>query len=165
MNIGVTGHQNLISKHIKTWVRLSLSGYLSKFNDVVGFTCLADGADQIFAEEVLKKGFPLTTIIPSLNYEKSFSNSNARINFHNLVLRSNNIIKLNYKYPCEEAYLEAGKTIVFNSDILFAIWDGKDAKGLGGTADIVNFAKVQNKIIFHFDIIKKSIIEMKGLRK
>ena len=157
MNIGVTGHQNLISNEIKEWVQKSLSEYLLKYDDIIGFSCLAEGADQVFAEEILKKGFNLVVIIPSHNYEKSFSNRSARINFSDLLLKSSKIINLSFKIPCEEAYWEAGKTIVDNSDLVFAIWNGKEAKGLGGTGDIVKYAMSKGKTILHFDISKKSI--------
>lgn len=157
MNIGVTGHQNLISNKVKEWVKKSLSEYLSKYDDIVGFSCLAEGADQVFAEEILKKGFNLVAIIPSYNYEKSFSNKSARINFNDLLLRSSNIINLSFENPSEEAYWEAGKTIVDSSDLVLAIWNGKEAEGLGGTGDIVKYAMSKGKTILHFDISKKSI--------
>lgn len=157
MNIGVTGHQNLISIKVKKWVQKSLSEYLSKYDGIVGFSCLAEGADQVFAEEILKKGFNLVAIIPSHNYEKSFSNKSARVNFNNLLLRSSNIINLSFKNPSEEAYWEAGKTIVDSSDLVLAIWNGKEAEGLGGTGDIVKYAMSKGKTILHFDISKKSI--------
>lgn len=157
MNIGVTGHQNLISNKVKKWVQKLLSEYLSKYDDIVGFSCLAEGADQVFAEEILKKGFNLVAIIPSHNYEKSFSSKSARINFNDLLLKSSNIINLSFKNPSEEAYWEAGKTIVDSSDLVLAIWNGKEAEGLGGTGDIVKYAISKGKTILHFDISKKSI--------
>ncbi|MBW2092996.1 MAG: hypothetical protein JRI34_12845, partial [Deltaproteobacteria bacterium] len=41
----------------------------------------------------------------------------------------------------EEAYQKTGNFIADNCDVLFAIWDGKEAQGVGGTAEFVNRAK------------------------
>jgi len=49
-------------------------------------------------------------------------------------------IQLPYPGPSEEAFFAAGREIVEHCDLLFAVWDGAPARGLGGTADIVAFA-------------------------
>ncbi|UCF93143.1 MAG: hypothetical protein JSW39_03010 [Desulfobacterales bacterium] len=38
-----------------------------------GFTCLAKGADQLFAAVLTAKGLPFTAIIPCRGYEKAFA--------------------------------------------------------------------------------------------
>ncbi|MEO5877101.1 MAG: hypothetical protein ABIQ26_19070, partial [Streptosporangiaceae bacterium] len=43
--------------------------------------------------------------------------------------------------PTDEAYLVAGHRVVKRSDLLLAVWDGRPAGGLGGTADIVAYAR------------------------
>jgi hypothetical protein len=40
----------------------------------------------------------------------------------------------------EDAYARAGHAIVDASDVLVALWDGKPARGRGGTAEIVQYA-------------------------
>src|SRR4029077_15421939 len=39
------------------------------------------------------------------------------------------------------AYLECGILVVEEADLLVAVWDGKPARGVGGTADIVTIAR------------------------
>jgi hypothetical protein len=46
-----------------------------------------------------------------------------------------------YSAPGEEAFWAAGKRVVELSDEIFAVWDGRKAGGLGGTADVVAFAR------------------------
>jgi hypothetical protein len=48
-----------------------------------------------------------------------------------------------------DAYLEAGKFVAENSDLMIAVWDGKDAQGVGGTGDIVQRALKFGKPIVH----------------
>ena len=43
--------------------------------------------------------------------------------------------------PSEAAFLAAGRLVVERSDVLAAVWDGKPARGSGGTADVVDYAK------------------------
>ena len=57
----------------------------------------------------------------------------------------------------QESYLEASKKVVDAADLLLAVWDGKPAKGLGGTADIVRYARQELKQVIHVDPISRSI--------
>lgn len=47
---------------------------------------------------------------------------------------------LPYSKP-EEAFLACGKAVADWTDILIAIWDGRPAKGRGGTGDVVAYAR------------------------
>ena len=40
--------------------------------------------------------------------------------------------------------------------MLIAIWNGDDSKGLGGTGDIVQYAKFKNKKIIHLNPINQT---------
>lgn len=154
MRIGITGHQNL-NIAVIDWLKHELFIEIKQLNVNEAFSCLAIGADQIFAEIVLANEIPLTAVVPCLNYEITFD-SNGLALYNNLLSRSKNTIKLSFKEPTENAFFEAGKTVVSNSDILFAIWDNLPAKGLGGTADIVSFASSLNKKIIHLNPITKT---------
>jgi hypothetical protein len=68
-----------------------------------------------------------------------------------------NKISLPRTADTEKAFFDAGKYIVDSIDILFAVWDGKEAAGLGGTADIVTYAKSINRTIIHLDPVKRTI--------
>jgi hypothetical protein len=41
----------------------------------------------------------------------------------------------------KKAYMHAGRYVVNHSDALIAIWDGKKARGTGGTAEIIDYAR------------------------
>ncbi|MGA3159798.1 MAG: hypothetical protein ABSC77_01175 [Terracidiphilus sp.] len=46
-----------------------------------------------------------------------------------------------------DAYAQAGRYVVDHCDVLIAVWDGKPARGRGGTAKIVQYAQEQNRPI------------------
>ena len=61
--------------------------------------------------------------------------------FRSLLERADTVEKLTYHEPSEDAFLAAGRRVVENSDLFLAVWDGQPAKGKGGTADIVEYAR------------------------
>jgi hypothetical protein len=64
---------------------------------------------------------------------------------------------LDFKGPSEEAFFAAGRRIVEVSDLLFAVWDGKAAAGLGGTADVVKHALKHKKQVLHINPIAMTV--------
>jgi hypothetical protein len=49
--------------------------------------------------------------------------------------------RLPFVESTEQAHLAAGQAVVDRSERLVAVWDGKPARGIGGTADIVSYAR------------------------
>jgi hypothetical protein len=43
--------------------------------------------------------------------------------------------------PSNEAFLEAGRRVVIQSELMIVAWDEQEARGKGGTADIVHYAE------------------------
>lgn len=105
-----------------------------------GFTSLARGADQLYAEILCQRGLPYVVIVPCENYSSLFTSPSDRQRFGRLFDGASRSIVLPFQQPSELAFYEAGKQIVEMSEGIIAAWDGMSAKGLGGTADIVKFA-------------------------
>ena len=110
-------------------------------------TALAAGADQLVAAEILQTGGHLHVIVPSRNYERSFATTEDLASFRSLLAAAHDVTRLDYAEPSEEAFLAAGKTVVDSCEMLIAIWDGKPARGLGGTADVVRYARDTGKAV------------------
>lgn len=140
MRIGLSGHQDLPAE-AKAFVSREIATVVSNESHVVGVSSLAAGADQLFASLVLQHGGRLHIVIPSDGYEQTFSDQVDRDQFRSLLERATTVEKLSYPEPSEEAFLAAGRSVVENSDLLLAVWDGQPAKGKGGTADIVEHAR------------------------
>lgn len=137
----MSGHQNIPYQAI-SYVRQGITDVISTANDnLVGVSSLAAGADQLFASLILEHGGQLHIIIPCRGYETTFPDMSDLDRYRLLLSKAHNVETLEYPQPSEDAYLEAGRRVVDNSDLLIAVWDGKAPRGKGGTADIVYYAK------------------------
>lgn len=139
MRIGISGHQCApapVWESIEVTLRARLNG---QERPVVGVSALAAGADQLFARLILAAGHDLEVVVPCDGYDSTFDDGGAT--FRSLLVRATKVRHLPFPEPSEEAFFAAGKAVVDGSDLVLAVWDGKAAKGLGGTADVVAYAK------------------------
>jgi hypothetical protein len=116
-----------------------------------GASSLAEGSDQVFAEVVLAAGKELLAIVPFDGYETRFASERARHGYLGLLKRAARVEVLPSAETDETGYLNAGKRIVEISDVLFAVWDGQPAAGVGGTADVVRYALLRGLRIVHLN--------------
>jgi hypothetical protein len=148
MRIGVTGHQKIADA---AWVKQKILAILGAQNvPIIGVTSLAAGADQIFAEAVLESAGNLHVIVPFSEYANVFS-PEGRKEYERLLSCASFLETLPAATSHEEAYLIAGKRLIDISELIVAVWDGKAAAGLGGTADVVQYAKSRGKDLIHIN--------------
>ena len=146
MRIGITGHQELDEPLQWEGVRERLRAILSaNTTPLVGITCLAVGADQVFAQAVLDEGGSIEAIIPFSDYETKFDDSAAKDTYRRLLAQATRVEILPRAGSDEESYFAAGKRVVELADMMVAVWDGKPAEGLGGTADVVRYTQEVRK--------------------
>ncbi|MFC4336221.1 hypothetical protein [Salininema proteolyticum] len=137
MWVAVTGHRDLDGATVAK-VRRAIERTLTTLGPVNGISCLADGADQIFAEEVLKAGGRIGTVIPARDYRDAFPAPNT---FDHLLERSDWVQRLDYEAGSPEAYMDASLAMLAKADHVVAVWDGEKARGHGGTQDVVRAAR------------------------
>ena len=117
---------------------------------------LASGADQWVADEAIKLGFELYSVLPfgRDEYLKDFTTESDVRSYLDLLLKSTTILELEGKVgvdktgkrkPDSQSYEAIGSEIISQTDLLITIWDGEDAQGSGGTGQIVREA-LQNGI-------------------
>lgn len=156
MRVGFTGHQNLPSEFVSK-IRHELWEQLrGDVMDLTGLSSLAEGADQIFASIILSSGGALEVVIPSAGYQATFSEE-ALDGYKNLLSKASRVHQLPFHEPSEEAFFAAGKYVVDNSDRMIAVWDGEKAAGLGGTGDVVQYARDRGlnvTIIWPKDVVR-----------
>jgi hypothetical protein len=141
MKVGVTGHQDIPSFATDA-IRMMMRRSLEELSGpITGVSSLAEGADQMFAAVVLDRGGLLHVVIPCRRYEEAFASAGAAQAFSSLLARAADIETLPFPEPSEEAFCAAGCRVVDVSDLLVAVWDGEPARGKGGTADIVEYAR------------------------
>jgi hypothetical protein len=138
--IGVTGHRDL-PESARTYAERTIEELLRQYpGPVIGLSSLAEGADQIFADVLLRNGGVLHAVIPCWGYASTLGPANLP-NYARLLGAARSVITLPYANPSERAFDAAGQYVAEHCDLLVAVWDGREARGLGGTADAVAHAK------------------------
>lgn len=163
MRVAIAGHQNLDMASTASWITSAIEYAIVNIPITKGYTCLAKGADQLFADILIKKNVPFVAIIASSKIEASFKSNEDKKSFKQFLAKAADTIKLPFDDLSEEAYYEAGKTAVDQSELLIAVWDGLPAKGLGGTGDVVKYALRNNKRVIHIDLKGYKVIELHSI--
>jgi hypothetical protein len=140
VRFGVTGHRilppSIVDCAQRHWDRVLPAGSRPH-----GVSNLADGADQLFATHVLAAGGTLEVVLPCEGYAGSLIADDSRTRFEDLRRAAAKVTTMPYPAPSDQAFLAAGQALVDRCDHLFAVWDGRPSRGLGGTADIVTYAR------------------------
>jgi hypothetical protein len=156
MRYGITGHQHLDDPTAWSWVESEIDHILqSSDSSLVGISSLAVGADQCFARAVLRHSGRLVAVIPFAGYEKIFESAAARRNYDELLARATEREVLPRAGTDEASFLAAGQRVARLADLLVAVWDGEEAAGLGGTADIVRYAERRDCPVLHIHPIER----------
>ncbi|MEU1343431.1 hypothetical protein [Streptomyces sp. NPDC005827] len=138
--IAVTGHMDLTEDSIPL-VRTALDDLLKQYaedGDLVGVSCIAKGADSLFAEAVLAAGGRLTVVIPSQDYRQNKVKPDHAVLFDHLVEAAAEILVLPHETANRQAYEAANIVLIERADRLVAVWNGEPPTGKGGgTADTV----------------------------
>jgi len=157
VRVGITGHQELEDPKAWDWVKPKIEELLATLpQPVIGITSLAVGADSLFARVVLQHNGSIEVVLPFAGYELKLQ-AHERDEYRRLLERASTLTVLQRKQTDEDSYFEAGKKVVDRAELLIAVWDGKPAKGLGGTADIVDYASQERKDVIHLDPIRRVV--------
>jgi hypothetical protein len=138
--IGITGHRGL-SPRTQELIGAALRKELEPDAgaELVGVSCLAGGPDQLFARMVLDLGGTLEVVVPAEQYRDGLD-LDEQDGYDELFAKAKHVERLPFVESTEQAHLAAGRAVVDRSERLVAVWDGKPARGIGGTADIVSYA-------------------------
>jgi hypothetical protein len=133
-------------------------------------SALAEGADRMAAKYAATRGpgsplanqigadFALDAPLPfaAETYVADFETEESKAEFDYLVKDARSVLALPGSYGTEDekakAYELAGLTILSQADILLAVYDGGAAKGVGGTADMVNRAALLGMPIIYVEV-------------
>lgn len=139
VTIAVTGHMDLADEAVGR-IRTDLRALLADLRDdaLVGRSCLARGADTLFAEEILSLGGRLSAIIPSQDYREAVVSPADLATFDALRAAADEVLVMPYEHADRAAYEAANRRLLQGADRLVAVWDGSAPTGRGGgTADTV----------------------------
>ncbi len=129
---------------------------------------LAFGADCLVAEEALKLGYELHVPLPMAQpeYEKDFDAAGLAT-FHSLLSRAARVFEIVDSNPERgHAYADASRVVLTHSDILLALWDGKNTEKIAGTAPVVELAANLHipAVHIHSDAVTPTSIIKDGYR-
>jgi hypothetical protein len=99
------------------------------------------GADQVFARAVLDVGGLLHVVIPAARYRDGFEDEDAKRGYDEPMDRATYAEPPDDVESTGEAHMAGGRAVVDRSDLPAAAWDAKPARGHGGTADVVAYAR------------------------
>lgn len=139
--IAISGHRELPSA-TERLVKDALTGALEGFPvpSLVGVSCLADGADALFAEAVLDRGGRLEVVVPAVEYRDGLP-AEHHATYDRLLAAAEEVYPLDFEESTSEAHMAASERMLDLTEALFAVWDGLPARGFGGTADVVREAR------------------------
>lgn len=142
MSIGVTGHVHLSEDSeqlIFDAVVKALREYASEKPH--GITCLARGADQIFARAVVALGGTFDVVLPAHDYRRRIVTTEERHTFDLLMEQASKVRVMRARRSGRAAYVAASRYMLNRSTVLFAVWDGQPTRSPGDTAHVVSLAE------------------------
>ncbi|GAA1859765.1 hypothetical protein [Asanoa iriomotensis] len=140
MRIGVTGHVRL-AEGTAELVYAELSATLAvREGPLHGVTCLADGADQLFARAVAALGGTFEVVLPAADYRGEVDDLQA---FDDLLGKAVRVDYLPYPRSGPDAYFAASEELLRRVDHLVAVWDGAPSDVVSSTANVVRAARAR----------------------
>lgn len=137
--LAVTGHMDL-TDDTRGLVRTALAELIARYgaSDVVGVSCIAAGADSLFADAVLDAGGSLIAVVPSEDYRRAKVKAQHAETFDRLIEAAAETVVMPHETANRQAYEAANAELLRRADRLVAVWDGTPPSGKGGgTADTV----------------------------
>jgi hypothetical protein len=118
----------------------------------IALSSVAEGSDSVFVGEVLSLRVAWHAILPlpRAEFAKDFSAEEWRVVEERLG-RAEAVQIIGENGSREDAYLDCGMETVSGADVLMAVWDGQPARGKGGTAEVVEYARALGKPLILID--------------
>ncbi|SDP57547.1 hypothetical protein SAMN04487905_105285 [Actinopolyspora xinjiangensis] len=142
IRVGITGHSSLTPRTremVRAALRTTLRPHVQ--HGLHGVTCLARGADQLFAHAVRDVGGSYEVVLPADDYRDAKVKPDDLPEFDTLVEYATTVHIMPFSTSGRAAYQAASAHILDTVDWLVAVWDGQPSDGAGGTGDTVAAAR------------------------
>jgi len=142
--VGFTGHRKV---PYETKSRQVIRDFLARQKEshhgiLCGISSAAAGGDQLFAESCLELNIPLRILLPRpaeqfrADFEEASWQRTVRI------MEKAISVEVTGRHEARnEQYYDCGIQTVAESQLLVALWDGQPSRGIGGTQEIVSYAR------------------------
>lgn len=153
--VGAFGHRILATRRKDLYAYSQCYGLLktlkNRFEQITALTPAAEGADTIFSEAALAAGVPVEMIQPFSTYDQDFLNLESKERYDRLKNTAKTKINVHFKDRCPAAYRKAMEWVIFKSNLIVAVWDGRQLGADGGTWQAVQLAQNMCKPLIHID--------------
>ncbi|MBG0818649.1 hypothetical protein [Planomonospora sp. ID82291] len=141
MRIAISGHRGLPAA-VEQQVDRLIRDALAELGDqqVTGLSCIADGADTLFARAVVDMGGDLEVVVPAQMYRDGLPAEHWPA-YDSLFSAATLVHEMDFIDSTSEAHQAASERMLELAEELWAVWDGLPARGFGGTADVVAAAR------------------------
>ncbi|MEP6897175.1 MAG: hypothetical protein ABI870_01480, partial [Rhodanobacter sp.] len=155
--VGVTSHRDIPAHEVES-IRQRVRDFFGRLQSdfprlpLVVMSALAEGGDQLVAQEALAMGVQLVAPLPLRRdlYAEDFKDPAVHAGFEALCAQARVIELSNFSRGMldevglqgpqrDRQYGQAGVFIARHCHLLLAIWDGKSSDRLGGTAQVVDY--------------------------
>lgn len=159
--VGIIGHRDLGGQEINFFVQSCCHRILCelkrKYSKIRAVSAISQGADSIFAQCAVSLHIPLESVIPFEEFKSDFAGEAPHEGYNTLRNGSDFVTTVNFIKRSNRAYKKSMQWVVFKSNVVIAVWDGKQTGSTGGTWEAVLLCEELNKAMIHIDIHKKTI--------
>jgi len=140
--IAITGHMNLTADTVPL-IYQAITGALALYaaDELTGISCLARGADSVFAQAVLDLGGKLEVLLPAAGYREQKVKPDHAPQFDELTRRATTVRVMPFEEANRVAYEATNEVLVSTCDTLYAVWDGQSGVDKGSTGSVVEYAR------------------------
>jgi hypothetical protein len=152
--VGFTGHRQVADP---AGVGRAITGVLDELQanrqvGWLGISSIADGCDMLFARAVLDHGMGWEAVLPltPAEFRQDFEPA-TWTKVEGLLAEAELVRVIGERTHRNDAYLDCGMETANHCDVLLAVWDGQPARGRGGTAEIVAYAREMGRPVILID--------------
>jgi hypothetical protein len=140
--IAITGHMNLTADTVPL-IYKAITGALALYaaDELTGISCLARGADSVFAQAILDLGGKLEVLLPAAGYREQKIKPDHAPQFDELTRRATTVRVMPFEEANRVAYEATNEVLVSTCDTLYAVWDGQSGADKGSTGAVVEHAR------------------------
>ena len=142
--VGFTGHRKV---PYETKSRQVIRDFLARQKEshhgvMYGISSAASGGDQLFAESCIELNIPLRILLPrpADQFRTDFDDTSWQRTVH-IMENAISVEVTGWHETKTEQYYDCGIQTVAESQLLVALWDGRPARGAGGTQEMVSYAR------------------------
>jgi hypothetical protein len=121
----------------------AITGALALYaaDELTGISCLARGADSVFAQAILDLGGKLEVLLPAAGYREQKIKPDHAPQFDELTRRATTVRVMPFEEANRVAYEATNEVLVSTCDTLYAVWDGQSGTDKGSTGAVVEHGR------------------------